>query len=241
MAGELKGDFINAAYSRARISGLTVQPSSEDLELALDKLEDMAAMWAGPGVNINSGYAFEDSPDPNTPHNVPRAYWSAYKANLALLLLTDFGKIPLPTLVAEAKATLSSLQSATAVVKKVPYSPRQPIGAGNTLRYGRWNRFYSPQVTAPNSAKTVYMTTGDINNFVEHFDSFLTTSEDVVGYVLTADSGLTVLSESLVTPDVNFQIEATSAISAVLQVKIVVTTTLGRVETRVINFEVTNA
>ncbi|MEE9311617.1 MAG: hypothetical protein V3V10_04315, partial [Planctomycetota bacterium] len=61
----LKGDTINSAYSRMRISGITAQPTPEDLEVALERMEGMAARWFK--KNINTGYNFEDEPDPNSP------------------------------------------------------------------------------------------------------------------------------------------------------------------------------
>ena len=70
--GETKGDIINRAFSALRISGITADPSPEDLELALGKLENMAAELAG--RNIHTNFAFEDDPDPNTPHNMERKF-----------------------------------------------------------------------------------------------------------------------------------------------------------------------
>jgi hypothetical protein len=65
-----KVDLISGAYSKLRISGLTVQPTPEDLELALTRLENTMAEIEG-ARNICLGYNFEDQPDPNSVSNIP--------------------------------------------------------------------------------------------------------------------------------------------------------------------------
>lgn len=234
----LKGDIINAAYSRARISGLTTQPTPEDLETALDRLEDMAAMW---GEKICTGYFFEDEPDPNTPHGLKRSYLTAFKSNLAINLLSDFGKTPHPTLVSEASGSLSSLFSACATTRQVNYPSRMPVGGGNQLRT-RWKNFFPDVQEAPIECETQRMAEGDISDYVESFNSYLRQDETLDSYTITADSGLTILSSSLESPNVLYRIEADEKDSTsgmkTFEVTIVGTSSTGRVETRVIIFEV---
>lgn len=234
-----KNDFINAAYSRGRISGLTNQPTPEDVALALNRLENMAAEWDS--LNICTGYTFEVNPDPSTPHNVSREYWNAYESNLAVWLLSDFGKEPTATLAAEQRKTLSQISARTAIQRETPYPTRQPIGSGNVLRIGRIGRFYRPELISPISCETVYMIVGEINDFIEPFAAYLITSEDIASYTIEADDGLTIVSDSLTSPVIDYRIEATGVAapdssSGLQQVKIVMTTTAGRIATRIINF-----
>ena len=95
-----KIEIINGAYSRMRISGLTAQPTPEDIVKALNRLEDMAEEFDG--RNICTGYNFEDDPDVNSLHNMERKFWGPYKAILATRLLADFGKAASPELQREA-------------------------------------------------------------------------------------------------------------------------------------------
>lgn len=236
-----KIDFINAAYSRARISGLTVQPTPEDLRIALDRLEDMAAAWES--LNICTGYFFEDTPNPNTPHNVERKYWAAYKSNLAVWLLADFGKglQPTTTLMMEQKTTFSQISAQTAVVRQTDHPSRQPRGSGSDLRYNRWQRFYRPQAEAPNECATNTMIIGDVNDFVEHFDSYVQLGETVSSYTIATESGLTIVSDSLSENDVSYRIQADgnsseSGGNGLIRVTIVATSSTGRTDTRIINF-----
>jgi len=233
-----KVDIINRAYSLMRISGLTVQPTPEDYDLALYKLEDMAEEYYARNICVN--YNFEDEPDTGSLTNMHRKFWHSFSACLARRLITDFGKIPSPTLIAESDAAFSFLSSVTAQVDQTQYPSRQPRGSGS-MRYNRWNRYFQPAATAPNECKTHTMYIDDINDFVEHYDAYLNDGETISSYVLTVDDGLEVVSESLSSPDVNYRIKAAGTSSggsiALLQAKIVVTTSDSRVNTRLINFE----
>ena len=180
----LKIDLINGAYSKLRISGLTVIPGGEEIALGLERLEDMAEQWEG--RNVCTGYFFEENPDPNTPHNVPRKFWSAYKANLAMRLVPDFGKQIDPSLAKEAAAGFSFVSAKTALIREVNYPSRQPIGSGNSLRYSRYTRFYVTPREAPLSCETVTMFIDDIDDFFFDFSAYLVASEDIATYTLTA-------------------------------------------------------
>lgn len=240
MAGKLKGDLINDAYSQMRISGLTVQPTPEDLDVALMRLENMMAEFSI--RNINVGYTLEDDPDPNTPHNVERWAWHGIATNLAIRLIPDFNKEVPQTLFAQASQSLSNMSGRTALVRQVNYPSRQPRGSGNTQRYNRWARFYRPPAEAPLESATITMQINDIDDFIEHFDAYLNLGEDVASYTISADDGLEIVSDSLSTPDVSYRIKAIgnddSSANSLQQVTIVATTDAGRVETRVVNFQI---
>lgn len=239
MIDDTKGDIINRAFSALRISGITVSPSPEDLELALAKLENMAAELAG--RNICTNYAFEDTPDPNTPHNMERKFWHSYDVNLAVRLMPDYGKgaIPDVALIRQASASVSFLSSATAKIKQIQHSDRMPVGSGSSAGL-RWKKFFQKQNEAPNTNLTKIMYIGDRNDFVEHFDSYLKTGEDILAYTIEVDTGLTINSSSLVTPDILYNVTAvgnsSDSPSNLFRVKIVATTSTGRIETRIINF-----
>jgi len=233
-----KGDILSRAFSALRISGITVDPSPEDLELALEKLENMAAEFAG--RNICTNFAFENEPDPNTPHNMDRKYWHSYDVNLAVRLMPDYGKGIKPdvALIRQASAGISFLSSATALVKEVQYPSRMPMGKGSQ----RWSRFFKTQAEAPISYLTKTMYIGDITDFVEHFSSYLIDGEDISVYTIEANTGITITADALDSPNINYTVQAdgTSDGSGIslLHVKIVITTSDGRIETRIINFRI---
>jgi len=236
-----KVDILNGAFSALRISGITVDPSASDLELALKKLENMAAELVG--RNICTNYYFEDEPDPNTPHNMERKFWHSFEVMLAVRLMPDFGKGAKPdvVLIRQGSAGFSFLSSATARVNPVQYPSRMPKGSGAT-RCQRWRRFYEAQDQAPNSCLTKTMYIDDVRTFVEHFESILEDGEDISAYTIEANTGLTINLDSLATPDITYKVTADGNTDGTgipyLNVKIVATTSDGRIETRIINFRI---
>ena len=200
MSSILKGDIINLAYSKIRISGLTVQAVPEEIGLALVELEGMMAQYHKKTICL--GYKFEDNPDVNSPSGLDVDMRSPVAANLAVVLITHFGREPAPNLSKEQIGGFSYLSSITAQVNQIQPPNRQPIGSGNSRFCQEWNRFYTPQAEAPISCDVNKMAIGDIQDFVEHFDTYLVDPEEISTYTLEAETGLTITTQSLYTPKI---------------------------------------
>jgi len=73
MATKIK--LIQSMYSQMRISGLTVNPTPEDIEVALYRLEDMMAEFHG--RTLDFGYLFEEHPKPSKQpcYRIARRLW----------------------------------------------------------------------------------------------------------------------------------------------------------------------
>ena len=232
----LKSEIINGAYSRIRVSGLTVQATPNDTALALDRLEDFAEELKA--YNICIGYNFEADPDINSEAGIERKFKSLLEANLAVRVLSDFGKEIPQSLGLLASGTLSSAASITASesIQEVQYSRRMPVGSGNS-RSDSYRRYYVTNDLLPNECATHIIKIGEISDFVENFQTYLA-GEAISAYTITADSGLSIVSDSNDDPLISYRIEALTNTSVWQQVKITITTDTGRVEIRVINFEV---
>ena len=234
----LKSEIINGAYSRIRVSGLTVQATPEDVALALDRLEDLAAELKS--MNICIGYNFESTPDVNSESEVERKFKSMLESNLAVRVLSDFGKQVPQSLGLLASGTLSTAASITASksIQEVQYPQRMPIGSGNS-RSGQYRRYQPPSQLPPNECATHIIKIGEVSDFEESFKTYLS-GETIASYVITADSGLSVESSSNDDPIISYRVKALTNTSEGVwqQVKIKATTSAGRIEIRVINFEV---
>jgi len=238
-----KVDIINNAYSQLRISGLTVNPTNEDLEVALDRLESMAAEFEDRNICVN--YAFEDTPDLNTPHNIERKFWYSLESLLALRLMPDFGKgqQPDPLLISAAQTGYSFLSANTAKLREIQHPARQPVGSKNRWARPTFGKFYQPVAEAPISCKTITMYIDDVEDFVEHYDAWLNDGEVISSYTIEADTGLTVSGDTISDSetDIEYTVTATgiddSTDSPLLRIKIVVTSDASRILTRIINFE----
>lgn len=234
-----KVDLIAGAYSKLRISGLTVQPTPEDLELALTRLENTMAEIEG-ARNICLGYNFEDQPDPNSTSNIPKWSYNGIESLLATKLIPDFNKEVPVQLMMQAGSEMSAISGRVARdrLKQVSYPDRMPVGSGNSW-CSRWYRFYRQGVSAPNDCSTNYMLTGDISNFTESFSSWLVDGESILSYVISSTSKITLSADSISGDDIIYTIEAVAP-SQLETVQIVVTSDAGRVITRVVNFVVSN-
>ena len=245
MPQDKKIDIVNNAYSMMRISGITVQPSGDDVSLALRRLEDMATEFQG--RNIDLSWNFEDTPDPNSRHGMPQKYVTPMAANLAFRLLADFGAEIHPTLAAQQAAGFSFLQSDSAarMVRETQYPARQAIGSGVNLRYNRYQRYYRPQQESPPDVElTASMYIGDVQDFVENYNDWVVMDEVLSEATVEADSGIVVESYELDpnTNSVKYRVRARGRsenlgdMAVILRIK--VETDTGRKLTRVKYFKV---
>jgi hypothetical protein len=237
---KLKVDRIMAAYSKLRISGLTVTPSPSDLELALNELEKMMAELASGGIEVN--YNFEEQPDPNSDSNVDIKFWNMIDTNLAIRLIPDFNKEVPAMLVSQASQAMSQASGICARdrIQQVQYPARQPVGSGNR-RYARWKRFYTGlNIMAPNKPSTLSIRQGETNDFEESFAAYLRTDEYIQSFEVVCDTGLEVISSSVLEGVITYRLHAPVDVSAGIwqQAKVTVTTTEGRIDIRLIDFQV---
>lgn len=213
-----KIELIDRAYSKLRISGITVNPNPTDIKIALDEMEGMLAEWEL--VNVCLGYKFEDDPDPNTDSGLVRGFENGVQTNLSVRLGPEFGK-PTAALMAQAVQSYSKLSSATAKVRQTPYPARQAVGGANTLRTNRWRRFYDIDISAPNNCNTEIMAKGDIVDSSVNYSSSLDSGDIIVSSTLTPSNGLTIISQSFTDTTVDFRIKADNAGTQFVKIEII--------------------
>lgn len=131
-----KRQLIEAAHAELGLADYVFDLPSEQLQLALRRLDAMMADWNGMGLRL--GYAIPGSVeggDLDTEAGVPDRAWEAIVANLAIRLAPSFGK----QVAAETKATAErGLNMLLGKVLPPEMSlGRIPAGAGN--KPWRWN------------------------------------------------------------------------------------------------------
>lgn len=227
----LKSEIIKGAYEELRISGITVNPGKEDNEMALRKLEGFCAEFEKRDMCL--GYNFEDRPDMNSPSGIDKGHWDSVQIVLGTKLISHFGKVMTPDFKLKSDAAFSFMTSSTAQVNEVQYPSRQPIGSGNNVRFGTFRRKYYPEIeNVPADCSTRTLFRDGVEDYTEHYDTYLIgDAEDITSYVLTAENGLTVTDEDLETPDVTYRVTADKV--GTWKLKIVATTSTGRVNTRI--------
>jgi hypothetical protein len=236
----LKADIINDAYSKLRVSGLTVGATPEDITLALNRLENMIREFQGRNICVD--WEIVDVPDVNDYHNLRPEHYDAISTLLAGRLMVDFGKPLTNEMMMSAKGASSFLYSSTAVKQQTNYPRRQPRGAGNRRLGSNLSNFLpSAQEPPPDCTETFQMYVGDIEDYTEHYEAYLRDGEDIASFTIESDTGLALISSSSTITDVTYLLRADgdngeNKSAAWLRVKIVVTTTDGRKETRIKNF-----
>jgi len=235
-----KADIINDAYDELRISGLTVSPSPSDLVNGLNRLESMMAEFFT-NWNMNMGYNFESTPNINSETNVPINFKQMMVYSLAVRLIPMFNKQVPIELKQLAATSFSSSQGILAAqnLREVQPSSRMPKGSGNR-RNVYWRRFMEPVSLPPNEAATNYIEEGETQSYQESFAAWLG-SNTISSYTIVIDPRLTVVSSTNSDPVIDYTLSAStnSSYGPWQYVKITVTDSAGRVEIRLINFEIT--
>jgi hypothetical protein len=154
-----------------------------------------------------------------------------------------FNKEPTAGLIPRSQAAFSFLSARTAPMKRTTRPGRCPIGSKN--RSAVFQRFYIPVEEAPLGSATNTMFIDDIDDFTEDFSAWLKDGETISSYTITANTGLTIVSDSNTDTAVSYQVQADGtdgeSSDELLKVKIVVTSSAGRKETRIINFKLNSA
>lgn len=233
-----KIDVIKDAYAKIRISGLTLDPTPEATTVALEQLEGMMAELEATSMNIN--YQFEEEPDPNTDTGVRLEHKQMMSSNVAMRVVSNFGKeIPL-SLEKQANQSLSNSNSivAAAQITQVQYPDRMARGSGNTVKWNRWFRYFNSEITPPTDSNIIVR--GDTRDYQEFYTAFLINSDFIASFTIQADTGLTLISSSNSDTTVSYRLNADidKDTMSFRQVKIIITTDQGKVLTRLIDFNI---
>lgn len=237
----LKVDIIKDAYSQLRISGITVDPTPNELELSLTRLEDMAAQWQSQDIDV--GYYFEQEPDPNSDSGIQPAFKLAFSQNLATFLIPDFNKQVPQKLEMLAIGSFNNMlgRVSLATLNQVQPPNRMPVGSGNTKSWNRWFRFYRSKNVSFNSTQNKRLFIGDVDVYSFSFDSYLIDNEYIQSFDIQVDSGLELIDSSI-DDDLNtitIKIKASSSnseLNSSSQVTCIITTNEDRVSTRKLYF-----
>jgi hypothetical protein len=229
-----KVELVNRAYKQLRISGLTTQPQPEEIQDALETLEDM--MQEFKSRNICSSYVFEQAPLPNTDSRLEAQYNQAVETNLAVRLVDMYGlEIP-RTLNTQAIQSLSNWSARSARVNPVNPPNTMPRGSGNTFRFSNWRRFNRTDNDAPISCDTFQIKLDEINNFPYSFVDYLNDGETITSWTTEVNNGLELLNIAETSGVFALNVKATGL--GYQAIKLTITTSEGRVNPQILNFNV---
>ena len=234
-----KLDVVNSALGKISISGITAPAMGEDYSRVLDRLEGMMYEFEQ-ARNICCNYNFTESPDGSDPHGMPLGLFEPIANLLVMRVLSDYEIRPTDGMVAASNAAISSLHAQTFQLRETQYPRRQPRGAGNTLRYNRWQRFYRKPDRVPVICSTISLNTDEINDYTESFIDYLKPSEDISSFSVRVTGGIELVSSREDQGIIHYRLMGLNPTidAGVEQLRIKINTTDGRIEERLISAEV---
>lgn len=235
MATKTKGYIIDEAYNLLAINGLTTTPTPEEIDRAMNRLEDM--MHELHSRNICSSYVFEDYPDPNTESGIHPAFTNAAATNVAVRILSSYGRPLTEDLMLQARQSMSNWSARSARVNPINHPSRQPRGSGNTFRTLESSRYYRYEDDAPTSCTTLNLKVGEINGFVIDFSLYLKDGEVISSYTKEVSNGLELIAESNTDTTINLE-KVKGLLAGYETITLTITTDGGRVNPHTVNFNV---
>ncbi len=232
-----KGDLINRAFGKLRVSGKTKIVQGDEMDDALADLESYCAELDGRG--FVTGYNYEEFPDSGTETGIDRALHRAFIKIVAVDVMPDYGKgkEPDPLLLQQARGAMSVITSLTKQRRVSNLPPTMPIGKSVRTRWSNVSRQFQPPRESPPFIPAPYLIyAGDISaTLSEDAGQWLQSSDEVASYTIEATTGLQINTDSLNGNAVEYVVEATGETNGVddqaMRVDIVFTTELGEVRT----------
>lgn len=194
-----KGEIVNAAFRKATISGITTQPTGDELSGAMETLEDMMRQLES--HNACLPYNYEDEPCLSSESGIPQQWYHAVQSRLAVLLCSDFGLQPSQTLAGQARAAWTNMIGKLTKPSHIGQTRRMPRGSGNTFRAPLWVRYYQSETKAPINCDTIKIKVGETYPFEINFDGVLSDGEVIQSFSIAENTGGVTISQSQITED----------------------------------------
>lgn len=192
-----KGNLVNGTYSLMRISGLTVEPTPEDTELALQVADDYANQLIGDGLLLpwNQPVSYGGSlPSDNSGLTAQMA--GPFKKLLFIELCSHFGKDVPSSVAITAMEGMRTLENILIQIPVANNPTTLPIGSGNEYDY-RSDKFY-PEPAVNNDADYVFI--DNILNFSYDFGEWLV-DQTLVAVTYEVDSSAIEIQNETISAD----------------------------------------
>jgi hypothetical protein len=189
-----KIDIVNGCYQLIRISGLTSKAIPEEVSIATQVLDDLAAELSS---TLNLGYIQPvdyGMSDPNDYSGLTPELAGPMKKLLASELVQYFGKEVTPTLAAIASSGMRSMEQLLVSVAPSQNPATLPIGSGNEWDY-RSDKFY-PEPNNDDGASNHYK--GEVIQLPIDWSSWVGEDNTLDSVTYDYDSGLTLSDEAVV-------------------------------------------
>lgn len=118
---------IKRALTKLGIRASESPLTADEVQDGLDQLNDMLSSWEASGMSMG----FEPVANASDTIRVPRGALAAIKANLAVYMAAEYGRVVSPALGVEADTTMNDLLRQLVEIGDVDYPSTLPTGSGN--------------------------------------------------------------------------------------------------------------
>lgn len=238
-----KGDIALGALQELVISGITSEPSPDEVVSTIIALDNMVNSWKRKNICLSyiASASYNDV-DPNQDSGLCDDEIFAVIFNLAKNRCASFGKPCPDRILDDAKDGLDNLYSV--VLPEKESRPYMPVGGGetysyyNSLYHGFYNRYFPSDENAPDNCSTFDIKVGQTDFYSVDFNCYLLDGNTISSYTVEDGEGVKVNSHS--ESDGVVTLECQGIISGYSTVKITVTSSSGRVNPEIVNFNVTS-
>lgn len=232
-----KGAIVSAAFRKATISGITSQPTGDELAGAVETLEDM--MRELESKNACLPYNYEDEPCLSSESNIPQQWYHAVQSRLAVLLCSDYGIQPSQTLAGQARQAWTSMIGKMTKPRQIGQTRRMPRGSGNTFRSPMWVRYYQGETNAPIDCDTINIKVDEVYPVTIDFSGYLTNGEAISSFVIKDSTGGVTITQSQATENMEgVELVAVGKHEGAQSLVVEIATTMTRVYPEKIWFQV---
>lgn len=118
---------IERALTKLGIRAAESPVTASEIQDGLDQLNDMLSSWENSGLVLG----FQPLENASDTLRVPRHALAAIKANLAIFMAPEYGRVVSEALAAEASNTKNELRISLVDMGEVNYPNTLPLGSGN--------------------------------------------------------------------------------------------------------------
>lgn len=188
-----KGEIVKGAFDLLKISGVTTQPTGDELAIGVQVCDDVFAQLS---IDLDTGYYLPVEYGTSTggdDSGLVQEFAGPCKKVLAMELFTAFmdGDVP-PALQRTHRMGMNALEQAIVVVKPTCYPSTLPIGSGND--YLETDATFYPGATPANTVDAVK---GDSISLAYDWSSWTTGDDSVSTVTYSATSGVEISATSI--------------------------------------------
>ena len=210
-----KGALVNGAYTTLLISGITVNPTADDISKALSYADDIAGQMRENGLDIGWQYpSTYGGSTQNDTSGLSFATAGAFKKILAVELLPAFAKQITPELLKLYNDAMRTIEKYCVSVPEAQFPGTLPIGSGS--EYGISDNKFSYTPAVNNDA--IYVYKDDVLNVDYDFSTWLIDSSLSTVTWTAENSNLTIASESATTTVASAQVTFNSVGSCIVYI-----------------------